>query len=66
MFTHLHGHSTFSFLEAIGRIPKIIARAKELEMNAIAITDYNGMYSCIRFYQAAIAEGIKPIIGIEL
>lgn len=66
MFTHLHGHSSFSFLEAIGRPPKIIAKAKELGMNAIAITDYNGMYGCIRFYQAAKAEDIKPIIGVEL
>lgn len=66
MFTHLHWHSTFSFLEAIGKPNKIIARAKELEMNAIAITDYNGMYGIIKFYQTAKDEGIKPIIGVEL
>jgi len=62
MFTHLHGHSTFSFLEAIGKPNKILARAKELEMNAIAITDYNGMYGIIKFYQTAKDERIKPII----
>ena len=66
MFTHLHGHSTFSFLEAIGKPNKILARAKELEMNAIAITDYNGMYGIIKFYQTAKDEGIKPIVGVEL
>lgn len=66
MFVHLHWHSTFSFLEAIGKPNKILARAKELEMNAIAITDYNGMYGAIKFYQTAKDEGIKPIIWVEL
>ncbi|HCY21095.1 TPA: hypothetical protein DIC40_04555 [Patescibacteria group bacterium] len=49
MFIHLHGHSTFSFLEAIGKPAKIAARAKELGMSAIAITDYNGMFGAIKF-----------------
>ncbi len=66
MFTHLHGHSTFSFLEAIGKPTTIVNKAKELWMNAIAITDYNGMYGMIKFYQAAKDVEIKPIIGVEL
>lgn len=66
MFTHLHGHSTFSFLEAIGKPTAIVAKAKELGMNAIAITDYNGMYWAIKLYQAAKDAEIKPIIGVEL
>lgn len=65
-FTHLHGHSTFSFLEAIGRPVAIVNKAKELWMEAIAITDYNGMYGMVRFYQIAKEIGIKPIIGAEL
>ncbi|MEI7562566.1 MAG: PHP domain-containing protein [bacterium] len=65
-FVHLHGHSTFSFLEAIGKPNKIISRAKELGMDAIALTDYNGMYGCIKLYQTAKEENIKPIIGVEL
>lgn len=66
MFTHLHGHSTFSFLEAIGKPAAIINKAKELWMNAIAITDYNGMYGMVKFYQLAKDAGIKPIIGVEV
>ncbi|MDD3262718.1 MAG: PHP domain-containing protein [Candidatus Absconditabacteria bacterium] len=66
MFIHLHGHSTFSFLEAIGKPAKIAARAKELGMSSIAITDYNGMFGAIKFFQACKDEGIKPIIGVEL
>ncbi len=65
MFNHLHGHSTFSFLEAIGKPLAIINKAKELEMASIAITDYNGMYGIIKFYQQANDAGIKPLIGIE-
>lgn len=65
-FVHLHGHSTFSFLEAIGKPNKILTKAKELEMPAIAITDYNGMYCAVKFYQTAKEEWIKPIIWVEL
>ncbi len=66
MFVHLHGHSTFSFLEAIGKPAKIAARAKELEMSAIAITDYNGMFGAINFFQACKEEWIKAIVWVEL
>lgn len=66
MFIHLHGHSTFSFLEAIGKPAKIAARAKELGMSAIAITDYNGMFGAIKFLWACKDEWIKPILWVEL
>ncbi|MFA7298249.1 MAG: PHP domain-containing protein [Candidatus Absconditabacterales bacterium] len=65
-FTHLHGHSTFSFLEAIGKPAAIVNKAKELGMNAIAITDYNGMYGMVKFFQIAKDAGIKAIIGVEI
>lgn len=64
-FIHLHGHSTFSFLEAIGKPVAILNKARELGMNAIAITDLNGMYGIVKFYQAAKDLWIKPIIGVE-
>lgn len=65
-FVHLHGHSTFSFLEAIGSIKKLPAKVKDLGMDTIAVTDYNGMYGAILFYNAAKEAGIKPILGVEL
>lgn len=65
MFTHLHWHSTFSFLEAIWKPKHIVARAKELWMKSIAITDFNWMYWAINFYLTANEENIKPIIGVE-
>ncbi|MEI6426651.1 MAG: PHP domain-containing protein [Candidatus Absconditabacteria bacterium] len=66
MYVHLHGHSTFSFLEAIGKPNKISAQAKKLGMEAIALTDYNGMYGAIKFIGAAKDDDIKPILGVEL
>jgi len=62
---HLHWHSTFSFLEAIWKIDDIVGRAKELWMQSIAITDYNGLYGAIKFYQKAKSEQINPIIWLE-
>ena len=66
MYVHLHWHSTFSFLEAIGKPNKISAKAKQLWQEAIALTDYNGMYGAIKFIWAAKDDGIKPILGAEL
>lgn len=66
MYIPLHWRSTFSFLEAIGTPKLIIQRAKELWFPAIALTDLDVMYGAIQFYQAANAEEIKPIIGLEV
>lgn len=65
-FTHLHWHSTFSFLEAIWTPKKIVAKAKELWFSAVAITDYFAMYWAIQLYEAAKENEIKPIIWTEL
>jgi len=65
MFTHLHVHTEYSLLDGMSRIPQLIARAKELGMDSLAITDHGAMYGAIKFYLAAIEAGIKPIIGCE-
>ena len=64
-FVHLHVHSEFSLLDGASRIPKLVARAKELGMPALALTDHGTMYGTIDFFRACRQEGIKPIIGIE-
>src|SRR5512136_2338768 len=66
MFTHLHVHTEYSLLDGMCRIPQLVARAKELGMDSLAITDHGVMYGVIEFYQAAKAVGIKPIIGCEV
>ncbi len=65
-FVHLHGHTEYSLLDGLTKIKKLVKRVKELEMDAVAITDHGVMYGAIEFYQAARSEGIKPIIGCEL
>ena len=64
-FVHLHIHSEFSLLDGANRIKDLPVRAKELGMNAMAITDHGVMYGVIDFYKACKKEGIKPIIGCE-
>ncbi len=65
MFSHLHVHTEFSLLDGMCRIPQLIRRAKEMGMNSLAITDHGVMYGVIQFYNEAIKQGIKPIIGCE-
>ena len=65
-FVHLHVHSEFSLLDGANRIKDLPVRAKELGMDAIAITDHGVMFGVIDFYKACKANGIKPIIGCEV
>ncbi|MCX7589928.1 MAG: DNA polymerase III subunit alpha [Patescibacteria group bacterium] len=64
-FVHLHTHSHYSLLDGLGKIDDLIKRAKELEMEALALTDHGVLYGAIEFYKKAKAEGIKPILGVE-
>ncbi len=64
-FVHLHVHSEYSLLDGLSRINHLVARAKELNQPAIALTDHGTMYGTIPFYRAAKAADIKPIIGVE-
>src|SRR5271157_3782560 len=66
MFVHLECHSHYSFLRGVNPPEEIIAAAVEQKMPAVALTDTNGMYAAIPFYQAARAAGVKPILGVVL
>ena len=65
-FTHLHVHSEFSMLDAISPIPQMVTRARDLGMNALAITDHGAMYGAVSFYSECKEQGINPIIGCEV
>src|SRR5438094_782575 len=65
-FVHLHNHTEYSLLDGASRIPAMVARAAELEMPAIGMTDHGVMYGAIHFYKACKDAGIKPIIGCEV
>lgn len=64
-FVHLHVHSEYSLLDGFCNIKKLVARAKDMGMPALALTDHGVMYGVVDFYNEAIKAGIKPIIGIE-
>ena len=66
MFTHLHVHTEYSLLDGLCGIDPLVARASELGMDALAITDHGVMHGAIDFYKASTAAGIKPIIGCEM
>jgi DNA polymerase-3 subunit alpha len=65
MFTHLHTHTEYSLLDGMSKIAPLMDRAKELGMDAVAMTDHGALYGAIDFYREARERGIKPIIGLE-
>lgn len=64
-FVHLHTHSHYSLLDGLPKISDLVGKAKELNMNALALTDHGVLYGAIEFFQKATKAGIKPIIGVE-
>ncbi len=58
-------HTQYSLLDGAARIHDLVGRARELKMDALAITDHGVLYGVIDFYKACKAAGIKPIIGME-
>lgn len=64
-FTHLHVHSHYSLLDGLGKLDPMLARAKELGMTSLGLTDHGSMYGAMEFVKLAKGHGIKPIIGVE-
>src|SRR5512140_2461888 len=64
-FVHLHVHTEFSLLDGLSKIDKLVARAAELGMESLAITDHGTMFGVIQFYRACKKAVVKPIIGME-
>ena len=65
-FVHLHLHSEYSLVDGIVRIPRLVERCVELGMGAVAMTDQSNLFATPKFYRAAFAAGIKPIIGADI
>lgn len=64
-FVHLHCHSHYSLLDGAASIDKLIDRAVERGMNALALTDHGNLHGALEFYQKAKKAGINPIVGYE-
>ncbi len=65
-FVHLHLHTEYSLVDGTVRIPALMARCEELEQPAVALTDQGNLFGLVKFFQKALARGIKPIIGVDL
>ncbi len=65
-FVHLHCHSEYSLLDGAAKIKKMVERAAQLGMPALAVTDHGTMFGVIDFYRAAREAGVKPILGCEV
>ena len=61
----LHVHSQYSILDALGSVEQIAARAAELSLPAVALTDNGNLYGAVEFYKACKKQGIKAIFGFE-
>ncbi len=64
-FIHLHTHSHYSLLDGLAKIDELVSRAKELGMDALALTDHGNLYGAVEFYKKCRTAGIKPILGVE-
>jgi DNA polymerase-3 subunit alpha len=64
-FVHLHNHTHYSLLDGLQKIKPMVAKIKEMGMDAVAVTDHGTMSGVIELYKEADSEGIKPIIGME-
>ncbi len=65
-YAELHCHSHFSFLDGASAPDDLVARAVELGLTGLAITDHQGLYGAVRFASAAEAAGLHAVIGIEI
>ena len=65
-FVHLRLHSEFSLVDGIVKIKPLIKRLAELNMPAVAVTEHANLFSLVKFYKAALGQGIKPIAGSDV
>ncbi|MDR1577360.1 MAG: DNA polymerase III subunit alpha [Deltaproteobacteria bacterium] len=65
MFVHLHVHSCYSLLDGAIRVKDLVKTAAQMGMPAVALTDHGQMMGLWAFYQAAVSQGVKPILGVE-
>ncbi|MCH9026955.1 MAG: DNA polymerase III subunit alpha [Proteobacteria bacterium] len=65
-FVHLHLHTEYSLSDSVVRVKPLMAAVAEMGMPAVALTDQCNLFAMVKFYRAALARGIKPIIGADV
>ena len=64
-FVHLHLHSEYSLANSVIRINELVSKAVEMNMPAVALTDQSNIFGLVKFYRAALSNGIKPVLGVD-
>jgi DNA polymerase-3 subunit alpha len=65
-FVHLRLHTEYSLIDSVVRVPELIEAVAAAGMPAVAATDQSNLFAMVKFYRAALARGLKPIIGVDL
>jgi DNA polymerase-3 subunit alpha len=65
-FVHLRLHTEYSLIDSVVRVDELVGAVAQAGMHAVAVTDQNNLFSMVKFYKAALARGVKPIIGVDL
>src|SRR5439155_2955640 len=65
-YAELHCHTNFSFLDGASHPEELVEEAARLGLEALAVTDHDGMYGVVRFAEAAAAVGMPTVFGAEL
>ncbi|GMR07166.1 MAG: DNA polymerase III subunit alpha [Gammaproteobacteria bacterium] len=65
-FVHLHVHTEYSLVDSIIKIKPLVQSVAEAGMPAVAVTDQSNLFAMVKFYRAAMAAGVKPLIGADL
>ena len=64
-FIHLRAHSEYSLVDGLLRIKPLVAAVARAGMPAVALTDQSNLFAMVKFYKAALAAGVKPIVGVD-
>src|SRR5690606_33897614 len=65
-FVHLRVHTEYSLLDSVVRVPELMQATAAAGMGAIGLTDECNLFAMVKFYRAALAAGLKPVIGVDL
>ena len=65
-FVHLHVHSEYSLADGLFKVKDLVNRAAAAGMPAVALTDRNNLFALVKFFEACMAQGVKPILGAEV
>jgi DNA polymerase-3 subunit alpha len=65
-FVHLRVHTEYTLIDSVVRVPELITAVAAAGMPAVALTDQSNLFAMVKFYRAALAQGVQPIIGVDL